>query len=82
MSLRREDPGAQRSRQVEETQPIRILRVVASVAGAFLVVALLGLTLAPKEPGTLTLYGLVIGLNLLLLLAYWPAVKWLQRFSR
>lgn len=82
MPLRGEDPGARPDRSVEDTQPLRILRVAVSVAVAFLVVSLLGLAIAPKEPVTLTLYGLVIGLNLLLVLAYWPTMKWLQRLSR
>lgn len=80
MSLRRDDPGA--LRPIDESQPARILRVTVSVAVAFLVVSLLALVFAPKDPGTLTLYGLVIGLNLLLILAYWPVSKWLQRLGR
>lgn len=82
MPSRGEDSGAQGSRAVRETTAARILRLCVSVAAAFLVISLLGLALAPKDPGTLTLYGLVIGLNLLLVLAYWPAAKWLQRLSR
>jgi hypothetical protein len=56
--------------------------VTVSVAVAFLIVSLLALVFAPKDPGTLTLYGLVIGLNLMLVLAYWPANNWLQRLGR
>jgi hypothetical protein len=59
----------------------RLLRMIASVALTFLIVALLALLFAPRDPGTLTIYGLVIGLNLLIFLAYWPAVKWLRHFS-
>lgn len=81
MSLRRADSG-RRAGIVDESQPARILRVTVSVAAAFLVVSLLALVFAPKDPETLTLYGMVIGLNLLLILAYWPASKWLQRLSR
>lgn len=81
MSLRRADPG-RRAGAVDASQPTQILRVTVSVAVAFLIVSLLALAFAPKDPGTLTLYGLVIGLNLLLILAYWPASKWLQRLSR
>jgi hypothetical protein len=79
MPPRGEDPAP---RSVTDSQPVRILKVVASVAVAFLVISLVALVWAPKDPGTLTLYGLVIGLNLLILLAFWPAVKWLQRLSR
>jgi len=56
--------------------------VVASAAVAILVIAVLGLALGPKDPGTITLYGLVIALNLLIALAYWPAVRFLQRMKR
>jgi hypothetical protein len=55
---------------------------VASAAAALLVVALLALIFAPKDPGTLTLYGLVIGINLLLFLGFWPLSKWLRRLGR
>lgn len=82
MPSRGDDQAARGARSVAETQSQKILRVVVSVAVAFLVISLLGLALAPKDPGTVTLYGLVIGLNLLLLLAYWPASKWLQRLGR
>jgi hypothetical protein len=67
---------------VDETQPVRILKAVTSVSVAFLITALLAVLFAPKDAGTMTLYGLVIGLNLLIILAFWPAVKWLQRLSR
>lgn len=55
------------------------LRLLASAAGAILIVALLAMALGPKDGGTLTLYGLVIAVNLLMLLAYWLLVIWLRR---
>lgn len=75
-----EDQGGRTERGVEG--PLQFLRFVAAAAVTVLVIALLGLALGPKDPGTVTLYVLVIGLNLLIALAYWPAIKYLRRHSR
>ncbi len=62
--------------------PLQFLRAITAAAVTILVIAVLGLAFGPKDPGTLTLYGLVIGLNLLIALAYWPIVRYLQRVKR
>lgn len=81
MSSGGKDSAPQPGGPVDQSLPIRILKVVASSAFALMVVALLALLVAPKDPGTLTLYGMVIGLNLLIVLGLWPAIRWLQRFG-
>lgn len=68
--------------EIDEATPIRILKLVASASAAILIIALAGALLAPRDSGTMTMYGLVIGLNLLILLAFWPALKWLRRIVR
>ena len=55
--------------------PLQFLRAITAAAVTILVIALLGLVFGPGDPGTRTLYGLVIGLNLLVALAYWPDRK-------
>jgi hypothetical protein len=82
MPLRGEDSGPGPNSPVEESQAVRILKMATSASLALLIVALLALVFAPKDPGTLTLYGMVIGINLLIFLAFWPAARWLQRLDR
>ena len=80
MPSRGEDSGPDPS--VEQSLPVRIVKAATSVSLAILIVSLLALIWAPKDPGTLTMYGLVIGGNLLLFLAFWPTIKWLRRLGR
>ncbi|HWI62083.1 MAG TPA: hypothetical protein VNT75_09615 [Symbiobacteriaceae bacterium] len=61
---------------------VKALRLIASASAALLAVALVALLFAPRDPGTLTLYALVIGVNLIVLLLFWPTARWLQRFTR
>jgi hypothetical protein len=85
MPFRGEDSGPDQARpdqSIEDSLPIRIVRAATSVSLALLVVSLLALIFAPKDPGTLTLYGLVIGLNLVIFLAFWPVMRWLRRLSQ
>lgn len=76
------DPKRRPGQKVDTEAPLALLRFVASAAAALLAVAVLALIFAPKDPGTLTLYGLVIGINLLLFLGFWPLSKWLRRLGR
>jgi len=62
--------------------PLQFLRVIAAAALTLLVIAVLGLAFGPKDAGTVTLYGLVIGVNLVIALLYWPAVRCLSRVTR
>ncbi|HYF77100.1 MAG TPA: hypothetical protein VD973_08220 [Symbiobacteriaceae bacterium] len=68
--------------EVDEATPIRILKLVVSASAAILIISLVALLFAPRDPGTLTMYGLVIGLNLVIVLAFWPALRWLRRIVR
>lgn len=63
-------------------RPLYFLRVIAAASLTLLIIALLGLLFAPRDPGTLTLYGLVIGLNLLVAISYWPVVRYLRHLER
>ncbi|MDF2630495.1 MAG: hypothetical protein K0R39_4326 [Symbiobacteriaceae bacterium] len=67
---------------LDQATPIRILKLVVSASAAILVLALVAMLFAPRDPGTMTMYGLVIGLNLVIVLAFWPALKWLRRIVR
>lgn len=69
-------------RPAEESLPVRLVRVIAALALTLLIIAAVALLIAPKDAATLTLYGMVIGLNLLIVLLCWPVIKWLQRLSR
>ena len=80
MSFRGEDSGP--ADRVEQSLPVRIVKAATSVSLTILIVSLVALMFAPKDPGTLTMYGLVIGGNLLLFLAFWPTVKWLRRLGQ
>ncbi|BAD39280.1 MAG: hypothetical protein AB2385_13605 [Symbiobacterium sp.] len=61
---------------------LQFLRFIATVALTILIIAVLGLALGPKDAGTVTLYALVIGLNALIALLYWPVVRFVQRRGR
>lgn len=82
MSFGRAGEQARSDHGVDVSAPLKVLRAAASLSVVILLVTLLALAFAPKDPGTLTLYGLVIGLNLVLLLAFWPVARWLQRLGR
>lgn len=75
-----QDQGRGPVREVETA--LQFLRLIAAVAVTILIIAVLGLALGPRDPGTRTLYALVIGFNLLIALLYWPAVRFLQRINR
>lgn len=82
MSSGGDDLNGRPDHDVDEATPIRILKLVVSASAAILVISLAALLFAPRDPGTLTMYGLVVGLNLVILLAFWPALKWLRRIVR
>jgi hypothetical protein len=77
-----DDVGTRSDHDTDEATPIRILKLVFSASAAILTVAVVGLLFAPRDAETLTMYGLVIGLNLVMVLAFWPALKWLRRIVR
>ncbi len=61
---------------------IHLLKLIATASLTVFCISLLALMLAPRDPGTLTIYGLVIGVNLLLCLTIWAAIRYLQRNNK
>lgn len=80
MSSGRRDSHRQRGTRLEAPDLIHALKLIATAALTVLCISLLALLFAPRDPGTLTIYGLVIGVNTLMCLCIWLAVKYLSSY--
>ncbi|MGE5654306.1 MAG: hypothetical protein ACM3ZQ_08635 [Bacillota bacterium] len=82
MSSGRRDPNRQRGFGLDTPELIHVMKLIATASLTVLCISLMALVLAPRDPGTMTVYGLVIAVNVLLCLSTWLAVKYLQRIKK
>lgn len=78
----RRDSHRRRGERLEAPDLIHALKLIATASLTVLCISLLALLFAPRDPGTLTVYALVIGVNALLCICIWLAVKYLQRINK